>query len=51
MSRNKLKGSIGYKIHALLCGAGHDMRITNRKLRKLFSFFTESKASYFGLST
>ena len=39
LGRNWLKGSIGDKINALLCGAGHNMRIILRKLRELLSFF------------
>jgi IS5 family transposase len=39
LGRNWLQGSIGDKINALLCGAGHNMRIILRKLRKLLSFF------------
>ena len=39
LGRNWLKGSIGDKINALLCGAGHNMRIILRKLRKLLHFF------------
>jgi IS5 family transposase len=39
LGRNWLKGSIGDKINALLCGAGHNMRIILRKLRELLHFF------------
>jgi IS5 family transposase len=39
LGRNWLKGSIGDKINALLCGVGHNMRIILRKLRELFFFF------------
>ena len=39
LGRNWLKGSLGDKINALLCGAGHNMRIILRKLRELLSFF------------
>lgn len=39
LGRNWLKGSIGDKINALLCGAGHNIRIILRKLRDIFSFF------------
>jgi IS5 family transposase len=38
LGRNWLKGSIGDKINALLCGAGHNIRIILRKLRELLSF-------------
>ena len=33
LSRNYLKGSIGDKINAVLCGAGHNLRIILKKLR------------------
>jgi len=39
LGRNWLRGSLGDKINALLCGAGHNMRIILRKLRELLSFF------------
>lgn len=37
LGRNYLKGSIGDKINALLCGADHDLRVILRKLQ-LFWF-------------
>ena len=39
LGRNWLKGNIGDKINALLCGAGHNIRIILRKLREFLSFF------------
>jgi IS5 family transposase len=39
LGRNWLKGSLGDKINALLCGAGHNLRIILRKLRELLPFF------------
>ena len=39
LGRNWLKASLGDKINALLCGAGHNLRIILRKLRKLLHFF------------
>lgn len=36
LGRNYLKGAIGDKINALLCGAGHDLRIILRKLKLLW---------------
>jgi len=33
LGRNYLKGGIGDKINAILCGAGHDLRIILKKLR------------------
>jgi IS5 family transposase len=40
LGRNWLKGSIGDKINALLCGVGHNLRIILRKLREMLSYFT-----------
>lgn len=39
LGRNWLKGSIGDKINAILCGAGHNMRIILRKLREAWHIF------------
>ncbi|PLX49058.1 MAG: IS5/IS1182 family transposase [Desulfobulbaceae bacterium] len=39
LKRNWLKGVLGDKINALLCGAGHNIRIILRKLRELLSLF------------
>lgn len=39
LGRNHLGGVLGDKINALLCGAGHHIRIILRKLREIFSFF------------
>ena len=33
LDRNWLKGAIGDAIHAVLCGAGHNLRMILRKLR------------------
>ena len=45
LGRNYLKGSLGDKINALLCGIGHDLRIILRKLRlfwlKIFWYLYE----------
>ncbi len=49
LDRNWLQGGIGDKINALLCGAGHNIRIILRKLRKailLFLYFCLSE--FFG---
>jgi transposase, IS5 family len=37
LGRNYLQGSIGDKVNALLCGAGHDFRIILKKLRFLWA--------------
>jgi len=39
LGRNYLSGVLGDKINALLCGAGHNIRIILRKLREILSFF------------
>ena len=39
LGRNHLLGTLGDKIHALLCGAGHNIRLILRKLRELLLFF------------
>ena len=39
LGRNWLKGRVGDKINALLCGAGHNIRIILRKLREVLLFF------------
>jgi IS5 family transposase len=33
LSRNPLKGALGDALHAVMCGAGHNMRMLLRKLR------------------
>jgi len=50
LGRNYLKGSLGDKINALLCGAGHNLRAILRKLRlfwlkifgELYKFFADN---------
>ena len=37
LGRNPLKGALGDALHAVLCGAGHDIRLLLRKLRLLFA--------------
>ena len=39
LDRNYLKGVLGDKINALLCGAGHNIRTILRELRRYFLFF------------
>ena len=38
LDRNYLAGELGDKINALLCGAGHNIRIILRRLREIFPF-------------
>ena len=33
LGRNYLKGEIGDALHAILCGAGHNIRLILRRLR------------------
>lgn len=35
LDRNPLKGSLGDALHAVLCGAGHNIRLLLKKLRLL----------------
>jgi len=38
LGRNPLKGALGDALHAVLCGAGHNIRLLLKKLRLLFTF-------------
>ena len=38
LGRNPLKGALGDALHAVLCGAGHNIRLLLKKLRLLFAF-------------
>ncbi len=38
LDRNWLKGALGDAMHAVLCGAGHNVRMILRKLRLLCAF-------------
>jgi len=37
LGRNWLKGRIGDAIHAVLCGAGHNIRLLLRRLRRFYA--------------
>ena len=37
LGHNPLKGALGDALHAVLCGAGHNIRLLLRKLRLLFT--------------
>lgn len=37
LGRNPLKEALGDALHAVLCGAGHNIRLLLRKLRLLFT--------------
>ncbi len=47
LDRNWLKGALGDAIHAVLCGAGYNLRMILRKLRLLYAFVI---AALFNLS-
>ena len=36
LDRNPLKGALGDALHAVLCGAGHNLRLLMKKLRLLW---------------
>lgn len=38
LDRNRLKGALGDAMHAVLCGAGHNIRVILSKLRLLCVF-------------
>ena len=38
LARNHLKGALGDALHAVLCGAGHNIQLLLKKLRLLFTF-------------
>ncbi len=38
LDRNRLKGALGDAMHAVLCGAGHNLRMILRKLQFLYAF-------------
>jgi IS5 family transposase len=38
LARNPLKGALDDALHAVLCGAGHNIRLLLKNLRLLFTF-------------
>jgi IS5 family transposase len=48
LGRNYLKGAIGDKVNALLCGAGHNLRLILKKLRLLWLKIFWDLYFYFG---
>jgi IS5 family transposase len=40
LARNPLKGALGDALHAVLCGAGHNIRLLLKKLRLLFNLIS-----------
>ncbi|MGF6537310.1 hypothetical protein OKW32_000596 [Paraburkholderia youngii] len=39
LDRNWLKGALGDAMHAVLCGAGHNLRMILRTLRLFYALF------------
>lgn len=39
LARNPLKGALGDALHAVMCGAGHNIRLLLKKLRLLCALF------------
>lgn len=46
LDRNWLKGSLGDAIHAVLCGAGHNLRMILRKLRLFYALILVALLNY-----
>jgi len=42
LNRNPLKGVLGDALHAVLCGAGHNLRLLIKKLRLLWTRIWEA---------
>ena len=51
LSRNWLKGALGDALHAVLCGAGHNLRLIMRKLRLFYVQFLALLIQKIGLQT
>ena len=45
LRRNWLKGSLGDALHAVLCGAGHNLRMILRALRLCFAFLLSGQSA------
>jgi len=48
LGRNWLKGTLGDRLHAVLCGAGHNLRMILRKLRLLFAMIWQDLLEQLG---
>ena len=48
LARNWLKGALGDAMHAVLCGAGHNLRIILRKLRLFCALLCQMLSSFTG---
>ena len=50
LRRNWLKGSLGDALHAVLCGAGHNLRMILRALRLCFAFLLAKLSAQWSLN-
>jgi IS5 family transposase len=48
LGRNYLKGEVGDAMHAILCGAGHNIRMILRRLRIFWPHFWQSLSRLWG---
>ena len=46
LGRNWLKGSLGDAVHAVLCGAGHNLRMILRRLRFFYALVLATLLSF-----
>jgi IS5 family transposase len=51
LGRNPLKGALGGALHAVLCGAGHNIRLLLKKLRLLFAQIWQQLIAAFLVTT
>ena len=51
LARNWLKGALGDALHAVLCGAGHNIRLLLRKLRLLSALWMHALLAHLGFET
>ena len=46
LDRNWLKGTLGDAMHAVLCGAGHNLRMSLRRLRLFYALVLAALLSF-----
>lgn len=51
LGRNYLKGEMGDALHAILCGAGHNIRLILRRLRIFWPYFWQLLSRFWGTSS
>ena len=51
LGRNYLKGEMGDALHAILCGAGHNIRLILRRLRIFWPYFWQLLSRFWGISS